>query len=154
MPYCTQADIVAAYGIEEVLKAQPLASPPVDPPVIDSAAVAAAIEAATVEIDSYVMARYRLPLADELAARLKNRCVDVAMWHLSMSTSGDDDLKRKRYDDAIAWLKMLAMGKVVLTPRPQAQIESEEKREFQLPTNYLSGSDYWRKRFGGYKDGY
>ena len=149
MTYCTQADIETAYGVEEILKTQPRAVPPVDPPTVNAAAVEAAIQAATVEIDSYVMERYGLPLAGELAALLKRRCVDMAMYYLAQSPSGEDDTKRKRYEDAVAWLKMVASGKALLTPRPAAEISSEPRRGFELPTNYFPvGSPYYR-RFGG-----
>ena len=149
MPYCTMADVEAAYGKEAILTAQPRAVPEVDPLAVDTAAVDAAIEAATDEIDSYVMARYSLPLADELADRLKRRCVDMAMYSLSPSVSGQDDEKRKRYDDAVAWLKMVAEGEVVLTPRPAASITSDEPRGFEVPTNYLpAASPYYHRRRG------
>ena len=105
MTYCTQADMEAAYGFEELVKSQPLANPPVDPPALDTRAISAAIQAASDEIDSYVMQRYRLPLAAELAERLKHRCVDIAMYHLGPTVSAQDDLKHKRYDDAVEWLK-------------------------------------------------
>ena len=154
MPYCTPADIEAVYGREELLRAQPRTYPPVDPPVVSAAAVDAAIEAATVEIDSYVMARHRLPLPDALAARLKNRCVDIAMYHLASSVSGGDDLKRRRYEDAVAWLAMLARGEVVLEPRRAIEITSEPQRDFRLPTNYFDGPydgpyPYRGRRYGG-----
>ena len=130
MPYCVAADLEAAYGLEELLKCQPLAYPPADPPVLDTAAVDAAIQGATDEIDSYVMQRYRLPLAAAPAARLKRRCVDIAMYKLAVSVSGDDDLKRKRYEDALEWLEKVASGKALLESRPIAKITSDERREF------------------------
>ena len=149
MPYCTQADVEAAYGIEEILKTQPPAHPPVDPPVVDAAAVEAAIQAATDEIDSYVMSRYRLPLVDALAAILTRRCVDMAMYKLAYSASGEDDVKRRRYKDAVAWLKMIASGEAVLTPRPAAVITSDERRGFERPTNYFPVASPYFRRFGG-----
>lgn len=130
MPYCTQADLVAAYGEEELLKIQPESSPPVDPPVLSTAAIEAAIQAATDEIDSYVMRRYRLPLDAAKAALLKRRCVDIAVYRLAHDPSGEDNTKRTRYNDAMKWLEKLATGKVVLAPQPQAKIQSEERRQF------------------------
>ena len=130
MPYCVVADLEKAYGLEELLKAQPLANPPADPPVLDTAAIDAAIQGATDEIDSYVMQRYRLPLTAAPAARLKRRCVDMAMYKLAISVSGDDDLKRMRYEDALEWLEKVASGDALLESRPVAQITSDERREF------------------------
>ena len=128
MPYCTQADLVAAYGEEDLIKRQPLRDMEADAP--DTAAVESAIDAATTEIDSYVLQRYRLPLGADAAARLKRRCVDIAMYYLAGTPSGQDDEKRKRYDDAVEWLRKLAMGKVLLQSRPEATFRSEERRHF------------------------
>ena len=138
MTYCTQADIEGAYGVEEIIKTQPNPVPAVDPEVIDTDSVAAAIQAATDEIDSYVVQRYTLPLAATLAARLKRRCIDMTMYHLGPSVSSQDDVKHKRYDDALEWLQKVADGEVLLQSRPVAKITSDERREFHPGTRFNS----------------
>ena len=148
MTYCTQADLEAAFGVEAIITTQPLATPPADPPVVDVAAVAAAIQAATDEIDSYVMQRYTLTLAAELAARLKRRCLDLAMYHLAPTVSSQDDVKHKRYDDAVEWLQKLADGDVVLEPRPAVKMTSEERREFHPDPRYTNNPYSRRGRRG------
>ena len=135
MAYCTQDDLLAAYGEEELLKAQPLGDPAVEPPVIDGAAVAAAIQAAADEIDSYVLQRYRLPLAGAAAARLKRRCVDIAMYYLAPSPAAANSTRRLRYEDAVQWLKGVAAGYQVLEPRPAAAIQSDARRHVSIPGN-------------------
>ena len=148
MPYCTQDDLIDAYGEEELKRTQPLDDLGVDPVILDTAAVASAIQSATDEINTYVMTRYRLPLGDTEAALLKRRCIDIAMYYLAHCPAGENDTRRRRYEDAVEWLTMLAEGKVLLRRRPDAVIKSEPRREFRIPGNHAQNPYNRPGRYG------
>lgn len=115
MPYATLEDIVAIYGHHALVVAdhdrdgQP-----------DTAAVARAMEAATGEIDTYLAARYALPL-HETPTFLKQLAVDIAVYRLALAADVATTEHRTRYEDALSHLKKIGEGKAALaftTPVP------------------------------------
>lgn len=79
----------------------------------------ASIDAASAEADSYLRMRFALPLGDPLPEELVARVVDIATYRLLRRRgfnpdNPSDSLVVKGYDDAIAWLKMVAKGEVAL----------------------------------------
>jgi phage gp36-like protein len=73
-----------------------------------------ALADAAAEIDSYLGARFALPIAEPPPVLTRIAC-DIAIYRL-FETARDDDVKdsRKRYEDAIRWLKAAADGEVAL----------------------------------------
>jgi len=88
---------------------------------VDFARLEAAIERAASLADGYVLARFpqlaNMPAAD-IPAALKGAVADIARWYLRDET-GDagvkDDVVRKRYEDALAYLKGVQEGRIDLT---------------------------------------
>lgn len=81
---------------------------------VDTDKVSAALEAADVEIDSYLAARYSLPLADSQPL-LVTLAVDIAIWNLyALDAAGVPENRKDRYSSAVKTLERLAAGKQTL----------------------------------------
>jgi phage gp36-like protein len=80
---------------------------------VDTEAVNNALSDSTEEIDSYVGVKYDLPLVS-VPPILERICCDITMYRLAYDASSLTEEIRQRYDDALAWLKKLAEGKVTL----------------------------------------
>jgi len=112
--YCTQADLVARFGESELIANSDRAGAA----EIDSAVVAAAIAKASNTIDSYIGARYALPLASPDPV-LQGLCEDLARH--ALYTVERPELVQKAYDAAIAHLKDISRGVARLAiPEPAA----------------------------------
>jgi len=115
--YATQANIIDRYG-ENALYA--VADRDGDG-ALDDEAIGRALDDATAEIDSYLAARYPLPLtvAPKIIVIL---CVDIALYRLSPDHGTEE--RRKRYEDAVRMLKLISEGKMSLgIEEPEAPIE-------------------------------
>lgn len=91
---------------------------------IDAGVIEQATADASAEIDSYVGALHRLPLAHvpEVLVRL---CCDIALYRLSADAGSGTEEKRKRYEDAVALLRRIASGEVSLgMPTPAEETTS------------------------------
>ncbi len=111
--------------------------------VIDTAVTNTALETADVEIDGYLGARYSLPMA-EVPAVLIKYAVDIAVYNLYSRREAPPENRVKRYDDAIAFLKMVATGRISLganDPEPPAADEA-------MVT--ASGRIFTRETMGGF----
>lgn len=104
MPYASRADL-HALGLPEAVLAS-----------IPDVEQEAALEAASALADSYLRARYDLPLASW--GRGLTRAVALIAAYDLMSRRGYDPTRpgqenvRMRYEDAIRWLEGVAAGKV------------------------------------------
>lgn len=82
---------------------------------VATASQQAVLDAASIEADGYLAAQYHLPIT-AWGADLKQHVCDIAAYRLmclrGYSPGGSDDIFRERYDDAIAWLKLVAQGTV------------------------------------------
>lgn len=105
MAYATQADMVGRYGEDAVL----LVADRNGDGVIDTDVVERALTDATGEANSYLRAKYRLPLAS-VPEDLRRVTCDIAHYRLSDDATHLTDEKRQRYEDAMSWLKDLARG--------------------------------------------
>ncbi len=108
-PYATQEDIVDLEG-EDALY---VAADRNRDDLVDTAAVARAIEAATGEMNSYIGQRYDLPLS-VTPPWAKQICVDITLYRLSRTADRLTNELRRRYEDAIAFLKHVGTGKAGL----------------------------------------
>lgn len=91
----------------------------------DEAAIQRALDDASAEIDSYLAARYALPLGT-VPANLRRVSIDIALYRLmALRALGDIEDSRKRYEDAVKYLAGLADGRVSLG-LPTAEADSAE----------------------------
>jgi phage gp36-like protein len=91
--------------------------------VADEDAFTRALAKASSEIDSYLGAQYTVPLesAPDIVVQY---CVDIAIYKASADAGAATDEKRKRYDDALAWLKLAAKGTVVLDTDGDGEVDT------------------------------
>ena len=108
MSYCDQAALTARFGEAEILA---IADRDQDD-VIDSALITQAIDDASNQIDSYLAARYALPMAAPVPGLVERLCADIARYRLYDDNPLDEVVER--YKAALATLKDLAAGKALL----------------------------------------
>ena len=105
MPYAVQADLEQRFGIDAVLTASDRnGKGEINVPI-----VTLALSDATAEIDTYLAAKYDLPLTT-VPSILARICSDVAMYRMSADIGALTEEKRTRFEDALAWLKDVAKG--------------------------------------------
>lgn len=107
MTYAAQADMVERFGEAEIAQR----TNRVDGSTIDQAVLARALGDADAEINSYLAARYQLPLAATPTVLVRLAC-DMARYQLF--SDGAPDVIRQRYQDAVSLLKRMASGEVQL----------------------------------------
>ncbi|MCA3464170.1 MAG: DUF1320 domain-containing protein, partial [Rhodobacter sp.] len=117
--YATQSDIVTLYGQNALVVADHNRDG-----AADSAAVTRALTSASDEIDTYLHARYTLPLP-EVPGFLKQLAVDIALYRLALSADVLSEEHRKRYEDALGHLKRIAEGKAALVFTPVPPVEGQ-----------------------------
>ena len=85
-----------------------------DSGIHDEAVMARAIADADEEIDGYLGSRYALPLS-AVPGVIRKYSVDIAIYNLH-SRRGDamPDIRRERYEHAVAFLGMVARGSISL----------------------------------------
>jgi phage gp36-like protein len=116
--YATQADMMARFGVDELIQATDLADPPTganNVPTLD-----AALADADSEINSYVATRYTLPLADppRVLGRLACDMARYYLWHTRAS-----EAVTQRYQDAVKFLKAVSNGTAQLgIVAPQVEV--------------------------------
>jgi phage gp36-like protein len=81
--------------------------------VADAAVIAAVIAQADAEIDGYLGTRYTVPVSP-VPALVVQLSTAIAAWRLYGRRSLSNDHRSKDYDDAVATLKRLARGEMVL----------------------------------------
>lgn len=118
--YIDQTGLAQRFGteIDEIIGADPSATPPVDG---DTERLARACEDATTLIDGYLAARYTLPLT-ATPPIVVAWAADIARFKLWDERAPEE--VRKRYDDAIAQLRDLAAGRIALPPDAQGTAPS------------------------------
>jgi len=105
MAYCIQNDILEQVDEDVLIQL----TDDDDAGVVDADVVTRAIADADAEIDSYCGARYNLPFypVPEMVRKLS---VDIAIYNLFARRKGAPDDRKKRYDDAIRFLRDIAKG--------------------------------------------
>jgi phage gp36-like protein len=82
--------------------------------IVNAAFIQTALSDSSAEIDTYLEARFALPLTDP-PATLVRLCCDVAMYRMqALRPLHDVAEARKRYDDVIATLQRVAAGELTL----------------------------------------
>jgi phage gp36-like protein len=91
----------------------------------DSLIIIDAISKADAEIDSHLGIRYVVPLSSP-PAQVKALSVDLAIYHLYSRRSIVPPVRQQKYDAAVAFLKQVAAGQVVIVG-PQGELPTVAK---------------------------
>lgn len=111
MPYASASDVVNRLGADHyALLTESRGGLPVD--------VDAALADASSLIDSYLAARYPLPLAATPAV-LVSICVDIAAYRLATDAVRLDEETKARHKAAIDWLRDVGAGRAALPGQPR-----------------------------------
>lgn len=111
MIYATQADLLERFGETELRQLSDNTSPRIG--AINSIVVDRALADASAWIDSYLVGRYALPIADVAALGvLKMHCSFEARYLLM--TVHADEAAIKAHDERLKWLLGVAKGDIVL----------------------------------------
>jgi phage gp36-like protein len=102
MAYATQQDLIERFGLDEITQI----SDETGAGAIDAGRIAQALADSGAKIDSYIGARYTLPLSS-IPAGLNQLACDIARYLLARLPT---DEMRRRYDDALRWLTKVATG--------------------------------------------
>jgi phage gp36-like protein len=107
MPYTTPDDIAKRINNQELLRL----TDEYDSGVVDADRVAAAIDTAAGEIDSYLAARYDLPLSS-VPGVIASVAVDIAIYTLYVlnEAGGVPESRQLRYDKALQLLAEIEAG--------------------------------------------
>ncbi len=128
MPYCTQSDLLNQLTQAELVQlTDDDATGAVDPAKVD-----AALNAASATIDAYAGARYTLPL--QSSEKIKQLCIDLAIYELEKRRRRLRDATVAARDAAFAFLRDLARGRAVLDQpagAPAQQSEADVKKTQQ-----------------------
>ena len=109
MPYATTQDVLSRYPQQRMAELTHQ-----DAEKVERKRITVALEDASSEIDGYVGKVYALPLASPPPV-LKRIAVDIAVYRLmSLLPKESVEDARRRYEDAIKWLKDLVDGLVEL----------------------------------------
>jgi len=120
MPYCTQADLLNQLTQTELVQLTDDAGSG----SVDSAKVDAALAAASATIDAYAGARYTLPL--QTSEKVKQLCVDLAIYELEKRRRRVREATLAARDAALSFLRDLARGRAVLDQPAGAQPQASE----------------------------
>ncbi len=134
--YATEPDLVARFG-EEIGNLKLMVS---NPTFVDDA-----IQDATEEINGHIGGRYPLPLPN-VPSNLKRMACDIARYRLYFEQPTEE--VRKRYEDAIAFLKRVADNKAHLQiqlPETNVIVDDEPKNK---PSTAPIGTSYTGGVFG------
>lgn len=123
MTYATSSDMTAQFGSREVVALTDRD----DDGVIDAAVMASALAQASAEIDTYLVGRYTLPLANTFPM-LTIYCCDIARYRLSGSDVAEVETTRNRYKDAIRFLESVRDGKTRLGADTGGAAATEQAR--------------------------
>ena len=134
--YATESDLVARFGDEiENLKTM----------LPSQSSVQDAIQDATEEINGYIGGRYALPLPN-VPSNLERMACDIARYRLYFQQPTEE--VRKRYEDAIAFLKRVADNKAHLQiqlPETNQIVDDQPKNK---PSTMPIGTTYTGGVFG------
>lgn len=134
--YATEADLVARFG-EEIGSLKLMVS---SPTFVDDA-----IQDAAEEINGHIGGRYPLPLPN-VPSNLKRMACDIARYRLYFERPTEE--VRKRYEDAIAFLKRVADNKAHLQiqlPETNVIVDDQPKNR---PSTTPIGTTYTGGVFG------
>lgn len=115
--YCTLQNLKDRFGETELIQL----TDQTDASAIDTAVLNAAIADADAEINSYLTA-YTLPLAT-IPANFERLACDITRYYLYGTAV--TELVKKRYDDAVKYLNLVAKGTINLAPDTSGTVVEE-----------------------------
>ncbi len=139
MGYADRNDLVLRFGEREIKQLE--ASIQAE----NSMSVDATLQDASEEVDGYIAVRYSLPLT-ETPQNLKRLVCDIARYKLWKSRASDE--VRQRYEDAIAFLKLIANNKASLLIKNAVTNETLPDPPKQQPSTVPIGTTYTGGVFG------
>ncbi|MEN8392485.1 DUF1320 domain-containing protein [Acinetobacter indicus] len=135
--YATEANLVARFGQEvDQLKLMHAST---------STAVEDALQDATEEINGYIGGRYALPLPN-VPSNLERMACDIARYRLYFQQPTEE--VRKRYEDAISFLKLVATGKAHLQIQDAETNQIVDDQPSKKPSTMPIGTSYTGGVFG------
>lgn len=135
--YATEANLVARFGQEvDQLKLMHAST---------STAVEDALQDATEEINGYIGGRYALPLPN-VPSNLERMACDIARYRLYFQQPTEE--VRKRYEDAISFLKLVATGKAHLQIQDVETNQIVDDQPSKKPSTMPIGTSYTGGVFG------
>lgn len=123
MTYATRTDLEERYGADELTQRESM---------LATGAVARALADADAEIDSYVSGRYTVPLSP-VPDNLPRVASSMARYYLLGNAA--DEAARKDYEDARAWLRDVAAGRVILTAAAVAVVTATGGKAVTVTTS-------------------
>jgi phage gp36-like protein len=114
MAYCTLSDIKDRIDEEVLIQL----TDDEGLGVINEDRVSAAIDEADAEIDSYLSARYTVPLTP-IPTVIKTLSVAIAIWNLYSRRGIVDEMRQERYKAAVGLLEKMAKGVATLGVDPE-----------------------------------
>src|SRR5262245_61353943 len=94
---------------------------------VDTDKITKAIDDADAEVNGYVGRRYTVPVQPPVPDLLQKLSTDIAVWNLYRRRQRAPENVRQAYEDAIATLKMIAEGDMVLPiPTPPSGLTGGE----------------------------
>ena len=112
--YAQVTDMQMRFGQEELEQLAPS-----DTDAVDQSKVESALNDASAEMDTYLGSVYTLPMT-EPNPYLKTICCDITRFRLWDDAVSEE--VRKRYEDAVAWLKKVVKGDVSLGIENQEEV--------------------------------
>lgn len=133
MAYADYEAAIDLYGQDYVLTSVDRADGP------DTAALDLALDRASSEMDGYLGVAYAVPVSP-VPDIVKQYCVDIAIYRASAEPGAVTEEKRKRYEDAIAWCKGVAAGKIVIIGADEPEVEDQRVPQYATATRVFSRS--------------
>lgn len=135
--YATEENLVARFGQEvDQLKLMHAST---------STAVDDALQDATEEINGYIGGRYALPLPN-VPSNLERMACDIARYRLYFQQPTEE--VRKRYEDAISFLKLVTTGKAHLQIQDAETNQIVDDQPSKKPSTMPIGTSYTGGVFG------
>lgn len=124
MSYITQDDLITHFGHDEILEL----TDRFNEGEINTDILTDGITRAEAEVNSYISARYSVPL-ESPDAHLKQIAMDI--WRYRMSDNHTTEEIKERYRDAIKWLDKVSVGRIKLDG--VAQLETNASFPLSVP---------------------
>jgi phage gp36-like protein len=106
----------------------------------------AMFDVVTAEMNSYFVGRVSLPLANP-PLDLKMRCVDIFIYRMCTDAGTLSEIKKARFEAAIAWLTLVATNKVKLTTLDGSSTGANAVASARLTTAAYQSLDDGSRRF-------
>ena len=139
MAYATYTTLLEQVGIDELTRS----SDRNGNGVADVGVVDRALEDASNEVDSYIGSVYKLPL-NPVPGIVVTYTGIIGLYRMSLETGSYTEEKRKRYEDAIRWLRDVAKGVASLDGEVEAQPKSSGGIRY-----FTEAREYSRTKLGG-----